>query len=122
MVTGHQRSREYDGPFRYLTMDFAGPMQPQSDRGHKYMFTTTCPWSGWYWAFPCEDDTSETAANMLLYRVMCDIAGYPLRISKAAAAARPQAHDEGLAKLNVKAADFKAKQLAGEPRLADQAG
>ncbi len=77
LVTGRQRSREYDGPFRYLVIDFVGPMNPASSRGHKYMFTTACAWSGWYWAFPTEDQTSETAARCLFNNVICDLAGYP---------------------------------------------
>ena len=39
LVTGHQRTREYDGPFRYLVIDYVGPMMPESKRGRKYMFT-----------------------------------------------------------------------------------
>ncbi len=77
LVTGHLRTREYDGPFRYLIIDFVGPMTPPSERGHRYMFTCACAWSGWYWAFPTADDTSETAATQLFYHVMCDLAGYP---------------------------------------------
>ena len=49
LVVGHQRSREYDGPFRYLIIDFVGPMNPKSARGHEFMFTCACAWSGWYW-------------------------------------------------------------------------
>ena len=79
-ITGHQRSREYDGPFRYLEIDFVGPIQPRSGRGHRFMFTCTCPWSGWYWAFPTEDDTSETAAQHLFFNVMLDLAGYPMML------------------------------------------
>ena len=75
MVTGQQRTRDYDGPFRYLMIDFVGPMQPKSGRNHKYMFTCTCPWSGWYWAVPTTDSTSETAARCLAERVIFDIAG-----------------------------------------------
>ena len=41
------------------------------------MFTCACAWSGWYWAFPTTDDTSETAAFCLFYYVICDLAGYP---------------------------------------------
>ena len=38
LITGHQRSREYDGPFRYLVIDFVGPMNPPSRRGlHVYL-------------------------------------------------------------------------------------
>ena len=47
MVTGRQRSRQYDGPFRFLVMDFVGPITPKSSQGHEYMFTCTCAWSGW---------------------------------------------------------------------------
>ena len=42
------------------------------------MFTCCRAWSGWYWAFPVIDDTSQTAAHHLFYHVICDIAGYPL--------------------------------------------
>ena len=77
LVSGHQRSREYDGPFRYLIIDFIGPMNPPSARGYKYMFTCACGWSGWYWAVPCMEESSEVAAFCLFYFVICDIAGYP---------------------------------------------
>ena len=77
LVTGHQRSREYDGPFRYLMVDFVGPITPTSERGYKYVFTCTCPWSGWYWAIPCKGDDAKEAAHCLFYHVICDIAGYP---------------------------------------------
>ena len=80
LVTGHQRSRDYDGPFRYLVIDYVGPMQPTTPRNNRYMFTCACAWSGWYWAFPTEDDTSETAARYLFYNVMCDLADYPVCI------------------------------------------
>ena len=36
LVTGHQRSREYDGPFRYLMMDFVGPVTPETARGTRH--------------------------------------------------------------------------------------
>ena len=78
MVTGHQRSREYDGPFRYLLIDFVGPMNPKSQRGHSHMFTCACAWSGWYWALPCFGDTSAIAAELLFYNVICDLAGCPV--------------------------------------------
>jgi len=80
LVTGHQRSREYDGPFRYIIIDYVGPMNPPSGRGHRYMFTAVCAWSGWYWAFPTETDDSRTAAHYLFNNVICDIAGYPMCI------------------------------------------
>ena len=77
LITGHLRSREYDGPFRYLIIDFVGPMSPTSYNGNRYMFTCVCAWSGWYWAVPCQDNTSHTAARCLFDHVMCDLAGYP---------------------------------------------
>ena len=52
-------------------------MTPVSRRGHRYMFTAVCAWSGYYWAFAVEDDTSVTAARCLFMYVMCDLAGYP---------------------------------------------
>ena len=94
LVTGHQRSKEYDGPFRYLVIDFVGPMTPTSARGNKYMFTCACGWSGWYWAIPCPDDTSETAARCLFYHVICDMAGYPTYIGSD----RAKAFTEGVVK------------------------
>jgi hypothetical protein len=39
------------------------------------MFTCVCPYSGWYWAIPCVDDTSNTAAMLFAERVMFDLAG-----------------------------------------------
>eukprot|EP00974_Lingulodinium_polyedra_P110186 10657897-Lingulodinium_polyedra.AAC.1 len=33
-VAGAQRSREYDGPFRYLVIDFVGPQRPASRAGN----------------------------------------------------------------------------------------
>ena len=78
LVTGHQRSREYDGPFRYLLIDFVGPITPPSARGHRFMFTCCCAWSGWYWAFPTKDSSQETAAHYLFHYVICDLAGYPV--------------------------------------------
>ena len=80
LVTGHQRTREYDGPFRYLIIDFVGPMSPLSARGMKFMFTCACAWSGWYWCVPCKTDTGEEAAEKLFYFVMCDLAGFPVCI------------------------------------------
>jgi len=78
VITGHQRSRDYDGPFRYLIIDFVGPITPKTSRGHSYMFTCCCGYSGYYWAVPTPDDKSETAASCLFNRVICDIAGYPM--------------------------------------------
>ena len=65
---------------------------PPSRRGHRYMFTAICPFSGWYWAIPCEKDTSEEAARCLFYFVMCDLAGYPLLLGSD----RAQAFVEGV--------------------------
>jgi len=79
-VTSHQRSRDYDGPFRYLIIDFVGPISPITSRGNKYVFTCACAWSGWYWVIATTDDKSETAASLLFERIMCDIAGYPVCI------------------------------------------
>ena len=45
------------------------------------MFTCTCAWSGWYWAFPTLSKTAEEAAHNLFYYVICDIAGYPSVLS-----------------------------------------
>ena len=75
IVTGLMRSRDYDGPFRYLIFDFVGPQRPATPRGNTEMFTCACAWSGWYWAVPTVDATSETAARCLAERVIFDIAG-----------------------------------------------
>ena len=75
IAAGLMRSREYDGPFRYLIVDFVGPQRPASRRGFEYMFTAICAWSGWYRAVPTKDSTSETAAQALAERVIFDIAG-----------------------------------------------
>ena len=69
------RSREYDGPFRYIIIDFVGPQRPHTPRGNEYMFSAVCAWSGWYWSVPCADDTSETAATCLAERVLFDLVG-----------------------------------------------
>ena len=81
LVTGRQRIRQYDGPFRFLVMDFVGPISPKSARGNEYMFTCCCAWSGYYWAFPCTNKSAEVAAHNLFYHVMCDLAGYPSVLS-----------------------------------------
>ena len=94
LVSGQQRSREYDGPFRFLIIDYIGPMNPESYRGHKYMFTCACAWSGWYWAIPCMLNDSETAATCLFYYVICDLAGYPTCIGSD----RDKAFVEGIIK------------------------
>ena len=77
LVTGHQRSREYDGPFRYLIVDYVGPIYPPSNREHRYLFTCVCPWSGWYWCIASDDESSKTAARLFFHYVVCDIAGTP---------------------------------------------
>ena len=77
LITGHQRSREYDGPFRYLIIDFVGPIVPMSRGGNKYIFTAVCPFSGWYWAVACVEHDSKTAARILFMNVICDLAGCP---------------------------------------------
>ena len=94
LVTGHQRSRDYDGPFRYLVIDYVGPMTPTSGKGNKYMFTCACAWSGWYWAIPCENNDSATAAYCLFHRVICDLAGYPACLGSD----RDKAFTEGVVK------------------------
>ena len=75
IVTGLMRSRDYDGPFRYLIIDFIGPCRPKTPRGNAYVFTACCAWSGWHWVIATVDDTSETAARCLAERVIFDIAG-----------------------------------------------
>ena len=79
-VTGLQRSRDFDGPFRYLVIDFVGPQRPASRAGNEYMFTCACGFSGWYWSIPTPNDTSETAARVLAERVMFDVAGVPVML------------------------------------------
>ena len=79
-VTGLQRSREYDGPFRYLVIDFVGPHSPPSPAGNLYMFTCADGFSGWYWCIPCPDDTASTAARALAERVIFDVAGIPVML------------------------------------------
>ena len=81
LVSGSQRSRDYDGPFRFLTIDYVGPQNPPTATGHLYLFTAVCNFSGWYWAIPTQDDTSETAARTLAERVIMDLAGIPVIIS-----------------------------------------
>ena len=54
LVTGFMRSRESDGPFRVLIMDFIGPQKPATPRGNEYCFTCACVFSGWYWCIPCK--------------------------------------------------------------------
>jgi len=77
-VSGLQRSRDYDGPFRYLIIDFVGPIRPVTPRGHEYMFTCVCAFSGWYWAVPTKTSTSAEAALVLAERVLFDLAGIPV--------------------------------------------
>ena len=80
LITGHMRSREIEGPFRVLVMDFVGPMYPKTARGHLYMFTVICPFSGWYWAIPTVDSEGLTAARTFAERVMLDVAGVPVML------------------------------------------
>jgi hypothetical protein len=75
LVTGMMRSREMEGPFRVLVIDFVGPMYPKTKRGNLYMFTCACPFSGWYWAIPVPADDGLTAASTFAERVMFDLAG-----------------------------------------------
>ena len=75
LVTGLVRSREMEGPFRVLIMDFVGPQYPKTQRGNLYMFTCICPFSGFFWAIPVPDEGGQTAAIALAERVMFDLAG-----------------------------------------------
>ena len=78
LVTGLMRSREMEGPFRVLIIDFVGPQHPRTLRGMLYMFTCICPFSGWYWAIPCATDDSLEAARVFAERVVFDLAGVPV--------------------------------------------
>ena len=53
-------------------------MTPASARGNVYLFTCCCAFSGWYWCLPTADKEAKTAARMLFFFVMCDLAGYPM--------------------------------------------
>ena len=63
IVTGLQRSRDYDGPFRILVIDFVGPQRPITPRGNEYLFTCACGFSGWFWSIPTPKDDAETAVR-----------------------------------------------------------
>ena len=78
LVTGHMRSREAEGPFRVLIMDFVGPQYPKTERGYLYMFTCICQFSGWFWAVPTTSSESLVAAQTFAERVMLDLAGVPV--------------------------------------------
>jgi hypothetical protein len=68
-------------------IDFVGPIAPTSERGHRFVFTCVCAWSGCYLAFPTKDSTAETAARYLFHYVIMDLAGYPVCIGSDAGAA-----------------------------------
>ena len=78
IVTGLMRSREAEGPFRVLVIDFVGPQRPVTPRGNLYLFTCACVYSGWYWAIPTAADDGITAARTFAERVMFDLAGVPV--------------------------------------------
>ena len=78
LVTGHMRSREAEGPFRILVMDFVGPQYPKTARNNVYMFTCICIFSGWFWAVAVEGCESTHAARAFAERVMLDICGVPV--------------------------------------------
>ena len=80
-VSGLSRSRDYDGPFRFLIIDFVGPIRPPTARGFQYLFTCTCAFSGWYWAIPTVNSDAEDAAQALAERVIFDLAGVPVYLS-----------------------------------------
>ena len=82
LITGYMRSRESDGPFRVIIIDFVGPQRPATPCGHEYLFAATCVFSGWYWAVPCKKDDSATAAELFAERVMFDLAGVPESVVK----------------------------------------
>ena len=75
--TALQRSRESDGPFRVIIIDFVGPHHPVTSKGHLYMFTAACVFSGYYWCIPCPDDKASTAARLFTEHVMLDLSGVP---------------------------------------------
>ena len=77
VTTGLMRSREAEGPFRVLMIDFVGPHDPVTPRGHRYLFTCVCVFSGWYWAIPAVSDDGRQAAELFAERVMFDLAGVP---------------------------------------------
>ena len=81
VVTGFMRSRESDGPFRVLVINFVGPQRPATPRGNEYCFTCACIFSGWYWCIPCRRDDSATAAELFAERIMFDLAGVPAVLS-----------------------------------------
>jgi hypothetical protein len=69
VMSGRQRSREYDGPFRFLVLYFVGPMRSEIPKGCKRMFTCA------FRVAPTFSDDSAIAADVSRNRVICDIAG-----------------------------------------------
>ena len=80
LVTGGMRSREAEGPFRVLMIDFVGPQHPVTSRGNLYLFTCICIFSGWFWAIPTKGSDSKDAAQAFVERIMLDLAGVPVII------------------------------------------
>ena len=80
LVTGGMRSREAEGPFRVLMIDFVGPQHPVTSRGNAYLFTCICIFSGWFWAIPTKGSDSKDAAQAFVERIMLDLAGVPVII------------------------------------------
>lgn len=56
--------------FDYTYIDFIGPISPESDEGHKYIFTATCDLTKFLVAVPTFDCTAVTTAKCLLENIL----------------------------------------------------
>lgn len=56
--------------FDYTYIDFIGPISPESNGGHKYIFTGTCDLTKFVVAVPTRDCTAMTTAKCLLENIL----------------------------------------------------
>ena len=78
LISPQLRSNQYDRPFYVIFLDYVGPIRPASRSGCRFLLAAVCAFSGWGWALPTVDSTSETTAKFLVERVFCDLAGFPV--------------------------------------------
>ena len=77
-LSAARRVELYSHPFRVLQVDIVDVGESEECEGYKNVLTAVCPFSRWAWLLPMRTRTAPEVAVLLVTRVFCDVAGFPV--------------------------------------------
>ena len=77
-ISAARRVELYSHPFRVIQIDTVDAGADVEKQGYRYVFTAICPFSRWVWLVPMYGRTAPEVAQVLVARVFCDLAGFPV--------------------------------------------